>query len=131
MEKIVVQSSKARVPNWPIPQGIKVGDFVFLSGQTSRNPQREVVGAGDIRAQTRQVIESMKVLLEAAGTSLDNIVKVTHYVTDLEGQRVGIREVWGEYFKEAEPASTMVEIVALAHPDLLIEIESIAVIPKA
>ena len=89
MEKIVVQSSKASVPNWPISQGIKVGDFVFLSGQTSRNPQREVVGAGDIRAQTRQVIESMKVLLEAAGTSLDNIVKVTHYVTDLEGQRVG------------------------------------------
>ena len=120
-------------PNLPIPagimsQGIKTpaGNMVFVSGQVSRNAQGEIVGVGDIEAQTRQVLENVKAVLAQGGATLDDVVKVTVFVTDV-GDYAAIHKVRGEYFKSDYPASTMVEVKALVNPDLKIEIEAIAV----
>ena len=98
---------------------------IFVSGQLARSP-REVVGAGDMRAQLRQVGENIKAALAAAGATLADIVKTNTYVTDIEEffKHVDVRM---EYFG-ALPTSTTVEVRKLAHPDLVVEVEAIAVI---
>jgi enamine deaminase RidA (YjgF/YER057c/UK114 family) len=99
---------------------------IFVSGQLARDRDGNVVGAGDMRAQIRQVGENLKAALAAAGATLADIVKSNTYVTDIE-----------EYFKHVDarmeyfgalPTSTTVEVRRLAHPDLVVEIEVIAVV---
>jgi 2-iminobutanoate/2-iminopropanoate deaminase len=99
---------------------------IFVSGQLARDREGNVVGAGDMRAQMRQVGENVKAALEAAGASLADIVKSNTYVTDIEEffKHVDVRM---EYFG-ALPTSTTVEVRRLAHPDLLVEVEVIAVV---
>jgi len=99
---------------------------VFVSGQLARDSKGEVVGRGDMRAQIRQVGENVKAALAAAGATLADVVKTNTYVTDIEEffKHVDVRM---EYFG-ALPTSTTVEVRRLAHPDLLVEVEVIAVI---
>ena len=99
---------------------------IFVSGQLARDRHGNVVGKGDMRAQIRQVGENIKAALAAAGATLSDIVKATTYVTDIEEffRHVDVRM---EYFG-ALPASTTVEVRRLAQPDLLVEIEVIAVV---
>jgi len=99
---------------------------IFVSGQLARDFQGNVVGKGDMRAQLRQVGENITRALAAAGATLNDIVKATTYVTDIEEffRHVDVRM---EYFG-ALPASTTVEVSRLAHPDLMVEIEVIAVV---
>ena len=99
---------------------------IFVSGQLARDRHGNVVAPGDMRAQIRQVGENIKAALAAAGATLSDIVKATTYVTDIEEffRHVDVRM---EYFG-ALPASTTVEVRRLAHPDLLVEIEVIAVV---
>ena len=112
--------------NLHISQAIEIGDTVYLSGQVAMDPDGNVVGVGDMRAQTRQVLENVKNLLEAAGASMGDVVKITQYLTDIS--RVAeVREVRTQYFPDPPPASTGVEVSALAFPELLIEIDVIAV----
>ena len=86
-----------------------------------------VVGKGDIVAQTRQVMENLRLALEAAGATFADVVKITNYVVDAnEWKRV--LPVRAEYIKEPYPASTFVEVSALMFADLLIEIEAVAVV---
>ena len=99
---------------------------IFISGQLARDQQGNVVGPGDMRAQIRQVGENIKAALEAAGATLNDLVKTTTYVTDIEEFFKHV-EVRMEYFG-ALPTSTTVEVRRLAHPDLLVEIEAIAVV---
>ena len=110
-----------------LSQAIKVGNAVYTSGQVALDPAGEVVGKGDMRAQTRQVFENIKTVLAAAGSSLGDIVKITVFTTDIS--RLGeTHEVRAEVLPDPPPASTAVEIKALAFPDLLIEIEAVAVV---
>ncbi len=112
-----------------LSQAIKVGNAVYTSGQVALDPAGEVVGKGDMRAQTRQVFENIKTVLAAAGASLDDIVKITVFTTDIS--RLGeTHEVRAEVLPDPPPASTAVEIKALAFPDLLIEIEAVAVVSE-
>ena len=99
---------------------------VFISGQLARDRHGNTVGKGDMRAQLRQVGENIKAALEAAGATLDDLVKTTTYVTDIEEyfKHVDIRM---EYFR-ALPTSTTVEVRRLAHPDFLVEVEAIAMV---
>jgi 2-iminobutanoate/2-iminopropanoate deaminase len=99
---------------------------IFVSGQLARGPAGEVVGTGDMRAQIRQVGENVKAALAAAGATLADIVKTNTYVTDIDEffKHVDVRM---EYFG-AMPTSTTVEVRRLAHPDLLVEVEVIAVV---
>jgi enamine deaminase RidA (YjgF/YER057c/UK114 family) len=99
---------------------------IFVSGQLARDRNGGVVGTGDMRAQIRQVGENVKAALAAAGATLADIVKTNTYVTDIEEffKHVDVRM---EYFG-ALPTSTTVEVRRLAHPDLLVEVEVIAVV---
>jgi 2-iminobutanoate/2-iminopropanoate deaminase len=130
MEKMLLQSSKLAKPAGIFSSGVKVpvGNLIFVSGQVARNAAGETVGKGDIRAQTRQTLENVKAVLEAAGATMDDIVKVTVFVTDVS-HLTAIHEVRAEYFKRDYPASTLVEVKSLVSPELMIEIEAIAVTP--
>ena len=100
---------------------------IYVSGQLARDRDGQVVGKGDMRAQIRQVGENLKAALEAAGASLADLVKTTTFVTDIDEffKHVDVRM---EYFGAALPTSTTVEVRRLAHPDLLVEVEGIAVV---
>ena len=99
---------------------------IFISGQLARDGKGDVVAAGDMRAQLRQVGENIKAALEAAGASLKDIVKTNTYVTNIEEyfKHVDVRM---EYFG-ALPTSTTIEVSKLAHPDLVVEVEVIAMV---
>jgi 2-iminobutanoate/2-iminopropanoate deaminase len=130
MEKTLLHSAKLAKPAGIFSSGVKVpaGQLIFVSGQVARNAIGETVGKGDIRAQTRQALENVKAVLEAAGATMDDIVKVTVFVTDVSHLKA-IHEVRAEYFRRDYPASTLVEVKSLVSPDLMIEIEAIAVTP--
>jgi len=105
------------------------GRTVYISGQIAFDRSGNIVGAGDFAAQTRQVLENLKAALAAAGATFDNVVKINTYVTDLS-QIQALREIRAQYFGRNPPASTLVQVVRLARPELMIEIEAIAVVPE-
>ena len=100
---------------------------LYLAGQLARDAEGRTVGVGDIRAQTAQVIENMRTILRAEGGDLRNLVQVRVYTTDMR-HFDAISEVRRRYFTDDLPASTIVEVSKLAQPDLLIEIEGVAVL---
>jgi 2-iminobutanoate/2-iminopropanoate deaminase len=104
------------------------GRIVFISGMTSKAADGSVVGVGDIEAQTRQMCENVKAAIEAAGGTMADICRVDVYVKDMAGFDTILR-VRREYFPDPPPASTMVAISGFTHPDYLIEMNAIAVIP--
>jgi enamine deaminase RidA (YjgF/YER057c/UK114 family) len=93
---------------------------------TARDAKGELVGEGDPAAQTRQVLENMKAVLEAAGASMSDVVKITVFIKNLADSNA-VREVRQSYFSKPYPASTLVVISSLADPRFLVEIEAIAV----
>ncbi len=103
------------------------GRTVYVSGQVSMDAEGNLVGEGDIKRQSETVLEHVKTVVEEAGGGMDDIVKVTVFITDM-GLYDEIHEVRKRYFEEPYPASSMVEISALIDPGLLIEIEAVAVI---
>jgi reactive intermediate/imine deaminase len=107
-----------------VPPG---GRLVFCAGAVALGPDGKVVAEGDIVGQTRQVMENLRLALEAAGATFDDVVKVTNYVSDVNDWRK-VLPVRAEYLKEPYPASTFVEVSALMFPELLIEIEAVAVV---
>ena len=103
------------------------GTLLFISGLTARDPDGNVVGAGDIKFQTETILENMRKLLAVAGGSMADIVKVTVFIRDME-LFDQIHEVRRRYFSEPYPASSMVEVSRLVSPEHLIEIEAVAAI---
>jgi 2-iminobutanoate/2-iminopropanoate deaminase len=111
-------------------QAIKVtggGTILFTAGQVPYDAGGGVKHRGDFKAQARAVFGAVKALIEAGGGTLANVVKITTYVTDVR-YRLDFRTVRDEFFGVRGPASTMVEVSSLSHPDYLIEVEAIAVI---
>ena len=104
------------------------GKVLHVSGQVAQDTTGAVMGKGDIRAQTRQVLENIRTVLAAAGGTMDDVARVTVYVTDMSGL-AQIHEVRGQYFRRPYPASTLVEVKRLVKPEYLIEIDAVAVIP--
>jgi reactive intermediate/imine deaminase len=130
MGKTQVSTEALRSPNGVFSQATTIeatGRLVFVSGMTARQPDGGIAGVGDIREQTRQVCENVKAAVEAAGGTLADICRVDVYVRNME-DFAKIHEIRAQYFTEPLPASTMVEVSKLAHPDYLIEINAIAVI---
>jgi enamine deaminase RidA (YjgF/YER057c/UK114 family) len=101
--------------------------ILMLAGQVAYAPDGGVNHRGDFTGQARQVFGAIKALVEAGGGSLANVVKLTTYVTDI-AKRPEFRKVRDEFFGPKGPASTMVQVSALAHPDYLIEVEAIAIV---
>ena len=123
-------------PNLPAPMrggayssGVEApaGRTVYVSGQVAFDAEGNVVGEDDIKLQTETVLEHVKTVIEEAGGSMEDIVKVTVFITDM-GLYDDIHEVRRRYFEEPFPASSMVEVSALIDPRLLIEIEAVAVV---
>jgi 2-iminobutanoate/2-iminopropanoate deaminase len=110
-----------------ISQGFRVGDMVFVSGQAAVNDAGEVVGVGDFEAQARQAFSNLKRVLEASGSSLDQIIKVTIFVTDMSHFRKVI-DLRREFFSAPYPADTLCEVASLAYPELMFEIEAVALV---
>ena len=104
------------------------GRIVFISGMTSKRPDGTVGGVGDIEVQTRQMCENVKAAVEAAGGTMADICRVDVYVKDMAGFDT-IHRVRREFFPDPPPASTMVAVSGFTHPDYLIEMAAIAVIP--
>lgn len=122
-------------PELPRPNGyshvveVGAGRTIYVSGQVAMDAAGHVVGPGDVRAQTRQVLENLKAALGAVDASLGHVVKITVFMTDVS-QLSGFREVRDAYFTQAPPpASSLVEVKRLVRPELLIEIEAVAFVP--
>jgi 2-iminobutanoate/2-iminopropanoate deaminase len=109
-----------------LSQGFRVGDLVIVSGQAAIDEHGQIVGVGDFDAQAEQVFLNLRRVLEAGGSGLERIVKVTIFLTDMTNFPK-IVELRGRWFTEPYPADTIVEVTALALPELEIEIEAIAV----
>jgi 2-iminobutanoate/2-iminopropanoate deaminase len=105
------------------------GRTIYIAGQVALDQSGKVVGPGDFKAQARQVLENLKVALSAGGATFRNVVKVNTYVTDMS-QVQALRDLRAEYFTGNLPASTLVQVQALARPEFLLEIEAIAVVPE-
>ena len=111
-------------------QGIKVTQaqtILFLSGQVAYTPEGGAACRGDFKGQARGAFDAIKALLESQGATMASIVKFTTYVTDMR-YRADLAPIREEFFGKRSPASTLVEISQLAHPDWMIEIEAIAVL---
>jgi reactive intermediate/imine deaminase len=101
--------------------------LVFVSGQAPISAGGELVGADDFEAQCRQVLENLATVVGEAGATLDSIVKLTVFLTDMRTLPEYTR-IKGEFFRGEQPASTAVEVTALARPEMLIEVEALAAI---
>ena len=105
------------------------GRVLHIAGQVAWNGAGEIVGKGDIRAQTRQTLENVKGIVESVGGRMADIATVTVFVTEMGGLKA-IHEVRADYFDQPYPASTLVQVTGLVDPDLLIEINAVAVIAE-
>ena len=115
------------VANTNLSPATKFGNLVFVAGQTGRHPVTGELGR-DIREQTRNVLERIKVVLAAAGTSLDNVLSAMTHLTRVENL-TAYNEEYAKYFPTDKPARTTVTVAALNQPELLVEITVIAGIP--
>jgi 2-iminobutanoate/2-iminopropanoate deaminase len=124
MNKQVVHTPKVPPARVPLSQAIKAGDWVFASGQLGLDVATGKLVPGGIGAETRQVCENLTAVLEAAGSSLDRVVKVTIYMADL-GELMAMNEVFSRYFPVDPPARTTFQCAALVG-GARVEIEAIA-----
>ena len=106
---------------------VRMGDLIFVAGQVARDVEGNLVGKGDVRAQTEQVFSNLRAVLEAAGSGMHKVGKVTVFITRLEYRPI-VHEVRSRVFREAGhlPASTLAVVASLADPDWLVEIEAVA-----
>ena len=109
----------------PTSLAMRAGDFVYVSGMIAWDEKRNIVGLGDPRAQTIQVIKCIQACLREAGGDLQDIVKITFYLTDIRHKAV-IWDTRKEFFGSARPASTLVEVTHLVDPQALLEVDAIA-----
>lgn len=110
--------------------GVRAGEWLFLSGQLARGTDGRIAGKGDALVQTRQVLRNLKRVLDQAGATFDDVVKVTVFIKDMADFRK-IHDARLEFFSEDHlPASTMVQVSAFTEPEALVEIEAIALVGK-
>jgi 2-iminobutanoate/2-iminopropanoate deaminase len=124
MSRKTVLTPHAAPPAGAYSQAIRAGDLVFVSGQLPVDPGGALVGAGDIKAQTRAVLHNIAAILGEAGSSLDDVVKTTVFLTSLE-DFPGMNEIYAASFRPPYPARSTVEIGRLPN-GMLLEIECIA-----
>ena len=124
MDRHVVHTDKVPPARVPLSQAIKVGDWVFASGQLGMDPKTGRLVDGGIKAETRQVCENLKAILEAAGSSLGTVAKVTIYMVDL-AELMEMNEVFSEYFRKDPPARTTFQAGGLI-AGARVEVEAIA-----
>jgi 2-iminobutanoate/2-iminopropanoate deaminase len=125
MDRMIVSTENAPLATGSYSQAVVVGDFVFTAGTLPLHPQTGEVVGEDITSQTRQVLKNLASILEAAGSSLEKVVKTTVFLTD-KGNQPAMNSTYGEFFGASPPARSTVQVGPLTKGSL-IEIEAIAV----
>ena len=135
MESKVLSDKAQPLGNYPHVK--RVGDFIYVSGTSSRRPDNTHIGATkdedgnwqlDIRAQTKAVIENVNTLLQSLGADLKNVIDISTFLVDMKDFK-GYNEVYGTFFDHTGPTRTTVAVHQLPHPNLLIEIKAVAYFP--
>jgi 2-iminobutanoate/2-iminopropanoate deaminase len=126
VNKETVSTDKAPKAIGPYEQAIRVGDFIYVSGQIPLDPQTGNLLDGDIKIQTRRVMENLKGIVEAAGSSMDRIVKATVFLKSI-GDFAAMNEIYAEYLGTAKPARSTVAVADLPR-GALVEIDLIALV---
>ncbi len=126
MQRDTITTDKAPAAVGPYSQAVRVGDFVFTAGQVPLDPVSGQMVEGDIESQTRQVLINLAAVLEAAGTSLANVVKTTVFLADM-GEFQAMNRVFAEYFPDKPPARSAIQAAALPL-GARVEIEAIGII---
>jgi 2-iminobutanoate/2-iminopropanoate deaminase len=119
-----ILTADAPRPRGPYSQAIRAGGLVFVAGQLPLDASGALAGPGDIRAQTRAVLDGVAAILAAAGSSMDRVVKTTVFLTNLD-DREGMNEVYAQAFAAPYPARSTVEVSRLP-PGMLVEIDAVA-----
>jgi 2-iminobutanoate/2-iminopropanoate deaminase len=125
MDAVQIKTPGDPFAPYNISQGFKAGEFIFLSGQAAIDDEGLIVGSGDFQAQAEQTVDNINTLLKRAGSDLSRVVKVTIYLTDMK-HFPDIVELRAKHFTRPYPADTIVEVSSLALPELMIEIDVIA-----
>ena len=126
MEKTIISTPNAPAAIGPYSQGVVAPQgIVFTAGQIPINPATGELVSGDIKAQTRQVMENLKAILETGGSDLASVVRTTVYLKDM-GEFGGMNEVFAEYFRASPPARSTVEVARLPR-DVRVEIDAIGI----
>ena len=136
MQKEVISTNKAPAAIGPYSQGIRVrlgesasgttGSFIFVSGQIPLDPVTGELVCGNIKEQTRQVLENLRSILEAGGSSLEEVVKTTIFMANMENYK-DVNDVYAEFFGKTKPARATVEVARLPK-DAGVEIEAVATV---
>jgi len=124
MDKRIVRTDAAPAAIGPYSQAVVANGFVYAAGQVPLDPQTGQIVLGDIRAQTKRVMENLKAVLAAAGSSMDKVVKTTVFLRDLNDFGT-MNEIYGEYFQERPPARSTVQVARLPR-EAAVEIEVVA-----
>ena len=125
MTREIIDPGWAWDDKFSLSQAIKVGNILYISGQIALDPEGNIVGKDDMKAQSERVYENIDALLKKAGGTMENVVKITAFLTDMN-RFAEYNEVRGKVFKGRHPASSTVAITALAFKGLLVEVEAVA-----
>jgi 2-iminobutanoate/2-iminopropanoate deaminase len=123
-----VQTNNAPAAIGPYSQAIKAGGFVFVSGQIPVDPETGEFVSGGVAEQTERVLKNLAAVLEAAGSSLDRVVKTTVFLADMK-EFAGMNEVYATFFSSPEPARITVAVAGLPR-DARVEIEAVALLSE-
>ena len=127
--KQIISTNRAPAAVGPYSQAVKVGDFIYTAGQIPLEPQTGALVEGGIEAQTRQAMQNLAAVLEAAGSSLTQVVKTTIFVTDINDFAT-VNQVYGSFFTDRPPARSTVQVAALPL-GAKVEIEAVAILAEA
>ena len=123
----IVTPEAKPVANYKMATRMEGGRLLYISGQVAWDTNGNVVGKGDVRAQARQTFQNLRGVLQAAGGDLKDLMKITTYITKIE-DFPAVAEARSEVFRGELPASTLIVVKSLFHPDFLIEVEGVAAV---
>ncbi|MGE5629579.1 MAG: RidA family protein [Caulobacteraceae bacterium] len=126
MTKEIISTDKAPAAIGPYSQAVKCGNLIFTSGAMGVDPVTGQFVEGGIQAQTRKCLENVKAILEAAGSSMDKVVKATVFIKDMN-DFPKVNEIYSQFFTKEQPARSCVEVARLPK-DALVEIETVAIV---
>jgi 2-iminobutanoate/2-iminopropanoate deaminase len=123
----ITTSDAKPVANYKLATRTEGGRLLYISGQVAWDASGNIVGKGDVKAQARQTFENLRGVLQAAGGDLSNLMKITTYITRIE-DFPAVAEARSTVFSGELPASTLIVVKSLFHPDFLIEVEGVAAV---